>query len=102
MASDGGSGKNPSAEDSSDSDGETEPAKSFHRRLSTSREINSSCLLDWDRYSAENGLLFSLEVRVSEMKNESESKTQITRMVGCMGELVKKEQKFIQDEFPNS
>lgn len=29
-------------EESSESDGETEPAKSFHRRLSTNREINSS------------------------------------------------------------
>lgn len=29
-------------DESSESDGETEPAKSFHRRLSTNREINSS------------------------------------------------------------
>lgn len=35
-------GPSPTGEDSSESDGETEPAKSFHRRLSTSREINSS------------------------------------------------------------
>lgn len=33
-------------EDSSESDGETEPAKSFHRRLSTNREINSSVCED--------------------------------------------------------
>lgn len=48
MASGSKSAKNlggPSAtgcEESSDSDGETEPAKSFHRRLSTNREINNS------------------------------------------------------------
>lgn len=36
----------PGAEDSSESDGETEPAKSFHRRLSTNREIKCSvCLM---------------------------------------------------------
>ena len=29
-------------EESSESDGETEPAKSFHRRLSTNREIKCS------------------------------------------------------------
>lgn len=32
-------------EESSESDGETEPAKSFHRRLSTNREINCSVCL---------------------------------------------------------
>lgn len=32
-------------EDSSESDGETEPAKSFHRRLSTNREIKRSVCL---------------------------------------------------------
>lgn len=47
MASGGESAKNmggpsPTGEESSESDGETEPAKSFHRRLSTNREINSS------------------------------------------------------------
>lgn len=35
-------GTSPGGEDSSESDGETEPAKSFHRRLSTNRDINSS------------------------------------------------------------
>lgn len=33
-------------EDSSESDGETEPAKSFHRRLSTNREIKCSVCLE--------------------------------------------------------
>lgn len=47
MASDSKSVKNlggpsPTGEESSESDGETEPAKSFHRRLSTNREINNS------------------------------------------------------------
>jgi hypothetical protein len=32
-------GTEQTGEDSSESDGETEPAKSFHRRLSTNREI---------------------------------------------------------------
>lgn len=32
-------GNEQTGEDSSESDGETEPAKSFHRRLSTNREI---------------------------------------------------------------
>ena len=31
-----------SAEDSSDSDGETEPAKNFFRRISTNKEIKTS------------------------------------------------------------
>lgn len=35
----------PGGEDSSESDGETEPAKSFHRRLSTNREIKRSVCL---------------------------------------------------------
>lgn len=50
MAASGGSksaknldGRSPGApEDSSESDGETEPAKSFHRRLSTNRDIKCS------------------------------------------------------------
>ena len=33
-------------EESSESDGETEPAKSFHRRLSTNREIKCSVMID--------------------------------------------------------
>lgn len=36
------SGNIPVGEDSSESEGETEPAKSFHRRLSTNREIKCS------------------------------------------------------------
>lgn len=36
-------------EESSESDGETEPAKSFHRRLSTNREINNSV---WEKNSS--------------------------------------------------
>uniref|UniRef100_A0A6P7G614 Diacylglycerol kinase eta-like n=1 Tax=Diabrotica virgifera virgifera TaxID=50390 RepID=A0A6P7G614_DIAVI len=35
-------GPSPVPDESSESDGETEPAKSFHRRLSTNREINHS------------------------------------------------------------
>lgn len=35
-------GQSSPGEDSSESDGETEPAKSFHRRLSTNREIKRS------------------------------------------------------------
>ena len=35
----GVTGTEQTGEDSSESDGETEPAKSFHRRLSTNREI---------------------------------------------------------------
>ncbi|KAH0808781.1 hypothetical protein GEV33_014010 [Tenebrio molitor] len=48
MASGGKSAKNlggrspGGGEDSSESDGETEPAKSFHRRLSTNRDIKCS------------------------------------------------------------
>lgn len=48
MASGGKSAKNLAGrspgggEDSSESDGETEPAKSFHRRLSTNRDIKCS------------------------------------------------------------
>ncbi|KAK4880789.1 hypothetical protein RN001_008935 [Aquatica leii] len=50
MASGDKSGKNlgrisPVLEDSSESDGETEPAKSFHRRLSTNCEIKCSVSL---------------------------------------------------------
>lgn len=37
----------PGGEDSSESDGETEPAKSFHRRLSTNREIKCSVCFEW-------------------------------------------------------
>lgn len=38
----------PGGDDSSESDGETEPAKSFHRRLSTNREIKCSvCLCEF-------------------------------------------------------
>lgn len=36
------SGNIPVGEESSESEGETEPAKSFHRRLSTNREIKCS------------------------------------------------------------
>ncbi|XP_049947196.1 diacylglycerol kinase eta-like [Schistocerca serialis cubense] len=35
-------GQEQTGEESSESDGETEPAKSFHRRLSTNKEIKSS------------------------------------------------------------
>lgn len=47
MASGSKSGKNlgsvsPVNEDSSESEAETEPAKSFHRRLSTNRDIKCS------------------------------------------------------------
>lgn len=55
MASGSKSGKNlgtvsPVIEDSSESEGETEPAKSFHRRLSTNRDIKCSvCLCETRR-----------------------------------------------------
>lgn len=55
MASGGKSVKNlgstsPVGDDSSESEGETEPAKSFHRRLSTNHEIKCSvclCEIAW-------------------------------------------------------
>lgn len=37
-----GASPTPAEGESSDSDGDTEPAKSFHRRWSTNREINNS------------------------------------------------------------
>ncbi|KAJ9585835.1 hypothetical protein L9F63_020537 [Diploptera punctata] len=37
-------------EESSESDGETEPAKSFHRRLSTNREIKCSVSFNYNIY----------------------------------------------------
>ncbi|GJQ85591.1 hypothetical protein Trydic_g20143 [Trypoxylus dichotomus] len=73
MASGGSSsksGKNlgsasPVNEDSSESETETEPAKSFHRRLSTNREIKCSVGLDQGRIPAETNVVFpTMETKI--------------------------------------
>jgi hypothetical protein len=58
-------GNEQAGEDSSESDGEGEPAKSFHRRLSTSRQIKCAvsfvCSICIDHYLAGSMLLGAKE-----------------------------------------